>query len=80
VLITDGQVGNEDQILKALAPELRQVRVFALGIDQAVNAAFLKRLADLGRGTCELVESEESRKTGLTPCCSRSTARSARRC
>jgi Ca-activated chloride channel family protein len=59
VLITDGQVGNEDQILRSLAGELRGVRVFTLGIDQAVNAAFLRRLADLGGGACELVESEE---------------------
>jgi hypothetical protein len=59
VLITDGQVGNEDQILHNLGPRLRGIRVFCLGIDQAVNAAFLRRLADLGSGTCELVESED---------------------
>jgi Ca-activated chloride channel family protein len=59
VLITDGQVGNEDQILHSLANDLKSVRVFALGIDQAVNAAFLRRLADLGGGACELVESED---------------------
>jgi Ca-activated chloride channel family protein len=59
VLITDGQVGNEDQILKQLAPSLRGIRVFTLGIDQAVNAAFLNRLADLGDGSCSLVESED---------------------
>lgn len=58
VLVTDGQVGNEDQILKHLAPKLRGTRVFALGIDQAVNAGFLNRLAELGRGQCELIESE----------------------
>src|SRR5262249_45579220 len=29
------------------------------GIDRAVNAAFLRRLADAGGGSCELVESEE---------------------
>lgn len=59
VLITDGQVGNEDQILHALAPHVQGLRVFTLGIDQAVNAAFLKRLAGLGGGLCELVESED---------------------
>lgn len=58
VLVTDGQVGNEDQILQALAPELGGIRVFTLGIDRAVNEAFLRRLAELGRGRCELVESE----------------------
>lgn len=59
VLVTDGQVGNEDQILATLTPLLGKVRVFTLGIDQAVNAAFLRRLAAAGGGACELVESED---------------------
>ena len=59
VLVTDGQVGNEDEILRRLAPSLGGVRVFTLGIDQAVNAAFLRRLAAAGGGACELVESED---------------------
>ena len=59
VLVTDGQVGNEDHILRELAPALKKIRVFTLGIDQAVNAAFLRRLAGAGGGLCELVESED---------------------
>jgi Ca-activated chloride channel family protein len=59
VLVTDGQVGNEDQILRQVAPNLKGARVFALGIDQAVNGAFLRRLAGAGGGLCELVESED---------------------
>src|SRR5262249_37332821 len=59
VLVTDGQVGNEDQILRAVADRLKGIRIFTLGIDQAVNEAFLKRLAGLGGGYCELVESED---------------------
>ncbi|GAA0550442.1 VIT domain-containing protein [Actinomadura livida] len=59
VLITDGQVGNEDQILARLEPRLRDVRVHTVGIDQAVNAGFLNRLAAVGQGRCELVESED---------------------
>ena len=59
VLVTDGQVGNEDHILRELAPGLHKVRMFTLGIDQAVNAAFLRRLASAGGGLCELVESED---------------------
>lgn len=59
VLVTDGQIGNEDQILRALAPRLHGRRVFALGVDRAVNAGFLRRLADLGSGASELVESED---------------------
>jgi Ca-activated chloride channel homolog len=59
VLVTDGQVGNEDHILRELAPTLKNTRMFTLGIDQAVNAAFLRRLAGAGGGLCELVESED---------------------
>lgn len=59
VLITDGQVGNEDQLLARLEPGLRGIRVHTVGIDRAVNAGFLNRLASIGRGRCELVESED---------------------
>ncbi len=59
VLVTDGQVGNEDQILAQSAKSIHGVRVHTVGIDQAVNAGFLGRLAAAGRGRCELVESED---------------------
>ena len=59
VLVTDGQVGNEDQLIGLLGTRLGEVRVFTVGVDVAVNEAFLKRLAGLGGGACELVESED---------------------
>ncbi|GAA2370772.1 VIT domain-containing protein [Dactylosporangium salmoneum] len=59
VLVTDGQVGNEDQILHTISSRLRGVRVHTVGIDRAVNAGFLGRLAIAGGGRCELVESED---------------------
>ncbi|MGO9155529.1 DUF4349 domain-containing protein, partial [Mycobacterium sp.] len=59
ILVTDGQVGNEDQLLRELSGDLQRVRVHAVGIDQAVNAGFLNRLAAVGGGRCELVESED---------------------
>ncbi|WP_205873637.1 DUF4349 domain-containing protein [Mycobacterium camsae] len=59
ILVTDGQVGNEDQVLRGLTADLRRVRVVAVGVDQAVNAGFLSRLATAGGGHCELVESED---------------------
>ncbi|WP_344243914.1 VIT domain-containing protein, partial [Actinocorallia libanotica] len=66
VLVTDGQVGNEDQILAALSPTaLHGIRVHTVGIDQAVNAGFLGRLAAHGQGRCELVESEDRLDTAM---------------
>ncbi|MEU8249397.1 VIT domain-containing protein [Nonomuraea sp. NPDC048916] len=59
VLVTDGQVGNEDQILERAGGALSAMRVHVVGIDRAVNTGFLGRLAGLGAGRCELVESED---------------------
>jgi Ca-activated chloride channel family protein len=59
VLVTDGQVGNEDQLLREASSGLQSVRVHTVGIDRAVNAGFLGRLATVGGGRCELVESED---------------------
>jgi Ca-activated chloride channel homolog len=60
-LVTDGQVGNEDDILMRLGAGVQGIRIFTLGIDQAVNEGFLQRLAKIGASgsSCELVESEE---------------------
>lgn len=59
VLVTDGQVGNEDHILHDLSPRVSGIRVHTVGVDTAVNEAFLRRLAGLAGGRCELVESED---------------------
>ncbi|MEZ4458391.1 MAG: VWA domain-containing protein [bacterium] len=59
VLVTDGQVGNEDQIVKGVRARMKSSHVFTVGIDRAVNAGFLNRLADISGGRCELVESED---------------------
>jgi Ca-activated chloride channel family protein len=66
VLVTDGQVGNEDQLLRDITPLLNRTRVHAVGIDTAVNAGFLGRLAAAGAGRCELVESEDRLDEAMT--------------
>lgn len=55
VVITDGEVGDESRILKRVQETLGDGRIFSVGVDTAVNAGFLKRLANLGGGTCALV-------------------------
>jgi Ca-activated chloride channel family protein len=65
VLVTDGQVGNEDQLLNQVGGGLSGVRVHTVGIDQAVNAGFLGLLAIAGGGRCELVESEDRLDTAM---------------
>jgi Ca-activated chloride channel family protein len=59
VLVTDGQVGNEDQVLGEVQRLAGSARVFTVGIDRAVNASLLERLASSTGGHCQLVESEE---------------------
>ncbi|MBS1953119.1 MAG: VWA domain-containing protein [Cyanobacteria bacterium SZAS-4] len=56
VVLTDGEVGNESPILKHVQSELGDIRVFAIGIDTAVNDGFLNRLAALGGGTASFVQ------------------------
>ncbi|HXY92752.1 MAG TPA: VIT domain-containing protein [Acidimicrobiia bacterium] len=58
VLVTDGQASDEDRIVRTVADSLRGASVITVGIDEAVNAGLLRRLA-AGSGMCELVESED---------------------
>jgi Ca-activated chloride channel family protein len=53
ILITDGQVGNDQEIVRAFKKAPR-IRVHTFGIDTAVNDAFLKSLARQQRGGCWL--------------------------
>ncbi|WP_169590359.1 VIT domain-containing protein [Antrihabitans stalactiti] len=59
LVITAGLVGNEDQIIEKLAPLVGGIRIDTVGVGVAVNAGFLQRLADLGRGRFEVAESED---------------------
>jgi Ca-activated chloride channel family protein len=59
LLLTDGQVGNKDQLLHILRDQVQGFRIFTVGIDRAVNEGFLRRLAEWGRGAYTLVESAE---------------------
>lgn len=54
LFITDGQVHNDAELFAAVAHRRGSTRLFTLGIDTAVNAALLTRLARLGGGVCEL--------------------------
>lgn len=65
VLITDGQVGNESAVYEELQRTGSPARFFSLGIDTAVNDAFLRQVARLGRGTCELVSPGEELESAL---------------
>ena len=51
VFITDGAVGNEDQLFKLIARKLGGTRLFTVGIGSAPNGHFMAKAAQFGRGT-----------------------------
>ena len=59
VVITDGHIGGESEVLQRLSSGHPGVRVYAVGIDTAVNDSLLGRMAETTGGLAELVESEE---------------------
>lgn len=54
LFITDGQATNEAQLVAAVAGRRRAARFFTLGIDTAVNASLMERLARVGGGVATL--------------------------
>ena len=51
VFITDGAIGNEDELFSAIHDGLGRSRLFTVGIGSAPNAYFMTRAARQGRGT-----------------------------
>jgi Ca-activated chloride channel family protein len=51
VFLTDGAIGNEQQLLDAIAARIGRSRVFTVGIGSAPNSFLMTRAAELGRGT-----------------------------
>lgn len=51
VFITDGSVGNEEELFRAIDLKLGSTRLFTVGIGSAPNSFFMNRAARMGRGT-----------------------------
>ncbi len=51
VFLTDGAVGNESELFQAIAELLGETRLFTIGIGSAPNSYFMRKAAELGRGT-----------------------------
>lgn len=51
VFITDGAVGNEDELFQAISQRLGDSRLFTVGIGSAPNSWFMRKAAESGRGT-----------------------------
>ncbi len=59
VLLTDGQVGNEDEILQAVLAARKTARVYSFGIGTNVSDALLKDLARQTGGAVEFIHPGE---------------------
>ena len=51
IFITDGSVGNEDELFKLIEADLGVARLFTVGIGSAPNGWFMQKSAEVGRGT-----------------------------
>ena len=51
VFITDGAVGNETELLQQVANELGNSRMFTVAIGHAPNSWFMRKTAEIGRGS-----------------------------
>ncbi|HEY5935462.1 MAG TPA: VIT domain-containing protein, partial [Kofleriaceae bacterium] len=57
--LTDGYVGNEDQILALVGNKLGASRLFSFGVGSAVNRYLLEEMAAIGRGAVQVVRTDE---------------------
>jgi Ca-activated chloride channel family protein len=53
--MTDGYIGNENQILVYLEENLGRARLFSFGVGSSVNRFLLDKMAEFGRGAVEYV-------------------------
>jgi len=51
IFLTDGSVGNEEQLFEAIENRLGNSRLFTVGIGSAPNSFFMTRAAKFGRGS-----------------------------
>ena len=57
IFMTDGSIGNEQQIFEQINNTLGTSRLFTVGIGSAPNSHFMRRAADIGRGSFTFIGS-----------------------
>lgn len=55
IFITDGSVGNEQELYGLIERDLGDARLFTVGIGSAPNSWFMRKAAEAGRGTFTLI-------------------------
>ncbi len=65
IFLTDGAIGNEQQLFDEIGRNRGRSRVFTVGIGSAPNSFFMTRAAEIGRGTFTHVGSESQVRTRM---------------
>jgi len=65
LFLTDGYVGNEDEVLATVHAKLGASRLFSFGVGTAVNRYLLEEMATFGRGTATVVRPDEDTKAAV---------------
>lgn len=61
VLLTDGYIGNEKEILAEVQQNLKPGnRLYSFGAGSSVNRFLINRIAEIGRGIAEIIRQDES--------------------
>ena len=61
VLMTDGYIGNDREVLATVQQQLKSShRLYSFGVGSSTNRFLLNRIAEIGRGTCQVVRHDES--------------------
>jgi Ca-activated chloride channel family protein len=59
VFLTDGAVANDAELLERIRPLLGDTRLFTVGIGSAPNGYFMRRAAEIGRGSAVFIGKPE---------------------
>ncbi|MEW6496307.1 MAG: VIT domain-containing protein [Cyanobacteriota bacterium] len=60
VLLTDGYIGNDNEVLAEVQRELKPGnRLYSFGVGSSPNRFLLNRIAEIGRGTSQIVRQDE---------------------
>ena len=65
IFLTDGQVGNEDELFEVIRSRLGKSRLFTIGIGSAPNSHFMRKAAEFGRGTFTYIGSTSEVKAQM---------------
>lgn len=63
VLVTDGYIGNEADVMRSIATHLGDHRLYTLGVGSSPNRFLVERAAEIGRGRAIIATSSEDPAT-----------------